>query len=97
MKSRGQGRPFYVLFIVAARDRVRRGPGAGSHRRLAAGEDTKQAKLISSGKVKVEASADDAQKTKLSVSILQDGDRTKVTKATRRLADRQAEDVHAES
>jgi hypothetical protein len=42
---------------------------------------TKQAKLISSGKVKVEASADDAQKTKLSVSIVQDGDKTKVTKA----------------
>jgi hypothetical protein len=46
-------------------------------------ETTKQSKLISSGKVKVSAEADDAGKAKLSVSVVQDGDRTKATKAVK--------------
>ena len=80
MKSRGQGRPFGVLAIVVVASALAATPALGAADVSLKVETAKQKKLISSGKVKVAASADDAQKTKLSVSVLQDGDRTKATK-----------------
>src|SRR5215207_6754570 len=69
--------------IVTAACALTASPALGAPEVSLQVKTTKQAKLISSGKVKVEASAEDAHKAKLSVSVVQAGDRTKIAKATK--------------